>query len=163
MSNYPPSSDPWSGGGAQGPVPQGPAGPPLASWGQRVGAYLIDGLITTAIVLAGFVLGAILGTVSDALGVFFFVVGFIACIVFTGWNLVQQGQTGQTVGKGVLNIRLVRLDGINPPGVGLSVGRYFLHVFIDGALCNLGYLWPLWDQKRQTFADKIVNTVVVVA
>ncbi|MDQ1539752.1 MAG: hypothetical protein QOH29_478, partial [Actinomycetota bacterium] len=25
----------------------------------------------------------------------------------------------------------------------------------------LGYLWPLWDSKRQTFADKILKTVVV--
>jgi uncharacterized RDD family membrane protein YckC len=156
MSEYPPSSDPWSGGTA-------PMGPPLASWGQRVGAYLIDGLIGTGILLAGFLLGAILGTVSDALRVFFIVVGVVATIVFIGWNLVRQGKTGQTVGKGMINIRLVRLDGISPPGVGLSVGRYFLHVFIDGALCNLGYLWPLWDEKRQTFADKIVNTVVVTA
>lgn len=156
MSEYPPSSDPWSGGAA-------PMGPPLASWGQRVGAYLIDGLITTGILLAGFLVSAILGTFSDGLGVFFLVVGVIAGIVFIGWNLVRQGHTGQTVGKGMLNIRLVRLDGITPPGVGLSIGRYFLHVFIDGALCNLGYLWPLWDDKRQTFADKIVDTVVVNA
>ena len=25
----------------------------------------------------------------------------------------------------------------------------------------IGYLWPLWDKKRQTFADKILSTVVV--
>jgi uncharacterized RDD family membrane protein YckC len=25
----------------------------------------------------------------------------------------------------------------------------------------LGYLWPLWDDKRQTFADKICSTVVL--
>lgn len=156
MSNYPPSSDPWSGGG------QGPGGPPLASWGQRVGAYLVDILIGTGIWLVGFVLGSVLGAASDALGVLFLVAGGIGSLVFLFWNLVKQGKTGQTVGKGVLNIRLVRLDGINPPGAGLSIGRYFLHI-IDGLPCYLGYLWPLWDDKRQTFADKIVNTVVVSA
>jgi hypothetical protein len=28
-------------------------------------------------------------------------------------------------------------------------------------LFYLGYLWPLWDAKRQTFADKICSTVVL--
>ncbi|MEA2828116.1 MAG: hypothetical protein QOG43_2555 [Actinomycetota bacterium] len=158
MSNYPPSSDPWSGGGNQGP-----SGPPLASWGQRLGAYLVDGLIGGGIVVVGVILGAVLGTVSDALGVFFVVVGILAGLGFVVWNLIQQGQTGQTVGKKMLDIRLVRLDGQTPPGIGLSFGRYLLHVFIDSAICYLGFLWPLWDQKRQTFADKIVNTVVVTA
>ena len=155
MSNYPPSSDPWSGGAA-------PIGPPLASWGQRVGAALVDGLIGGAIWFVGFLLGSILGNASDALGVFFVVVAAIASIAFFFWNLVQQGKTGQTIGKKTLNIRLVRLDGINPPGAGLSIGRAFLHI-VDQIPCYLGYLWPLWDDKRQTFADKILNTVVVNA
>ena len=29
--------------------------------------------------------------------------------------------------------------------------------------CFLGYLWPLWDAKKQTFHDKIVNTYSVTA
>jgi len=153
MSNYPPSSDPWAGGAA-------PSGPPLASWGQRVGAALVDGLIGGGIYLVGFLLGSVVGNASDAVGVFLFVVAAIASIVFFFWNLVQQGKTGQTVGKKMLNIRLVRLDGINPPGVGLSIGRAFLHI-VDQLPCYLGYLWPLWDEKRQTFTDKILNTVVV--
>jgi uncharacterized RDD family membrane protein YckC len=127
-----------------------------------VGAFLVDWVIGAAISFAGSILGRILGTASDALGVFFVVVGALASFVFVIWNLVRQGQTGQTVGKGVLNIRLVRLDGVTPPGVWLSIGRWLLHI-LDGIPCGLGYLWPLWDKKRQTFADKIVNTVVVSA
>jgi hypothetical protein len=33
---------------------------------------------------------------------------------------------------------------------------------IDGAICGIGWLFPLWDTKRQTIADKIVKSVVVV-
>ena len=33
--------------------------------------------------------------------------------------------------------------------------------FLDSLPCYIGYLWPLWDTKRQTFADKIMNSVVV--
>ena len=61
----------------------------------------------------------------------------------------------------MLSIRLARLDGVTPPGVWLSIGRGILHIIVDALPCYLGFLWPLWDQKRQTFADKIVNTVVV--
>ena len=31
---------------------------------------------------------------------------------------------------------------------------------LDG-LAYVGYLWPLWDDERQTFADKILRTGVV--
>lgn len=159
MSENPMSSDPWSGGA----VPDGPVGPPLATWWQRLAAYLIDGLVATAIMLAGLLLSTVLSAASEALGVFFLVLGILAGFGFVIWNIVQQGQTGQTLGKRVLEIRLVRLDGKTPPGVGLSFGRYLLHIFIDSAVCYLGFLWAIWDPKRQTFGDKIVNTVVVAA
>ncbi|HVF14615.1 MAG TPA: RDD family protein [Acidimicrobiales bacterium] len=155
MSDYPPPADPWSGGAPMG-------APPLASWGLRVGAYLVDALIATGIYLVGLLLGFILGSASDAFRVVVLVPFALASLAFSIWNLVRQGRTGQTIGKGVLNIRLVRLDGINPPGIGLSIGRAFVHI-VDALPCYIGFLWPLWDDKRQTFADKILNTVVVNA
>jgi hypothetical protein len=30
---------------------------------------------------------------------------------------------------------------------------------LDSIVCNLGYLFPLWDAKRQTIADKVMSTV----
>ena len=33
---------------------------------------------------------------------------------------------------------------------------------LDG-VCFIGYLWPIWDAKKQTFADKIMNTYVIKA
>jgi uncharacterized RDD family membrane protein YckC len=33
--------------------------------------------------------------------------------------------------------------------------------FVDAIICYVGFLFPLWDDKRQTLADKIVSTVVV--
>jgi hypothetical protein len=33
--------------------------------------------------------------------------------------------------------------------------------WVDQMACYVGYLWPLWDNKRQTFADKIMGTVCV--
>ena len=47
-----------------------------------------------------------------------------------------------------------------PIGAGLSFVRQLAHI-VDSILCNLGYLWPLWDRKRQTFSDKIMSTIVI--
>jgi uncharacterized RDD family membrane protein YckC len=45
-------------------------------------------------------------------------------------------------------------------GGGMAFVRELAHV-LDGLPCYLGYLWPLWDDKRQTFSDKVCGTVVV--
>ena len=138
-------------GGAGGGVPSAPgqwAGPPLAEWPARVGATLIDSLIISVPYL-------ILSQISVAL----------AYLVYLGlwlYLLYMQGTTGQTVGKKVLKIKLLREADGQPVGVGLSIGRAFVHI-VDALPCLLGYLWPLWDAKKQTFADKILQTVVVKA
>jgi len=35
-----------------------------------------------------------------------------------------------------------------------------LHI-LDALPLFLGFLWPIWDAKKQTFADKIIKSVVV--
>ena len=166
MTSFPPPPpEPPGDGPAWGPPETGGAGYDqlrYASWGARVGAYLLDALAALGIFVAGFVLGAILSTVSDDLGSLAVVAGYIGQIVFFFWNLVRQGRTGQTIGKQALGITLVRLARPGPPGLGLSIGRSFLHI-VDALPCYLGFLWPLWDQRRQTFADKILETVVLAA
>ena len=47
-----------------------------------------------------------------------------------------------------------------PIGFGMSIVRQLAH-FVDGLLFYIGYLFPLWDAKRQTLADKIMSTVVL--
>ena len=53
--------------------------------------------------------------------------------------------------------------GTGPPiGAGLAFVRYLLNI-VNALPCYLGYLWPLWDSHRQTFADKIMSTYVIKA
>ena len=137
-------------------APQQWGGPRLASWGQRVGAYLIDFVLPFAVAV---ILGAVVGAVSDALGALVLGLGYVAAFAFVIWNLVRQGTTGQTVGKKQLGLRLLGEETGQPVGAGLSIGRYFVHV-LDALPCYVGFLFPLWDPKRQTFADKLLKTVV---
>ena len=136
------------------------AGGELAPWGSRAGATILDGLIGAAIVVVAVILGAVLGNVSNGLGVLVLILGYLAALGFGIWQLVVQGQTGQTIGKKQLGIKLVREADGQVVGAGLSIGRAFVHI-LDSIPCYLGYLWPLWDAKKQTFADKILSTVVV--
>jgi uncharacterized RDD family membrane protein YckC len=119
---------------------------------------LLDGLITglpgLIIVIAGLAIG-------HGIGIFIAIIGYLAVVVFGIWNVVfRQGTTGQTLGKSQVGIKLIReIDG-QVVGPGMSFVRQLAHV-VDGFVCDLGYLWPLWDAKRQTFADKICSTIVI--
>lgn len=144
---------------------------PYANWLLRVAATLIDGVLA-GLCMIPFYIGQAAGsttttnpdgttttTVSGGWAALI-ALGPILAIAFTIWNLWRQGKTGQTYGKSVVGTTLLRERTGSPVGGWLSIGRQILHI-IDGIPCYIGYLWPLWDSKRQTFADKIVGTVVV--
>lgn len=134
--------------------------PPYASWGLRVAAALLDAVI---ILVPFYVLFGIGSAVGGGTGALLIAVAYALNLGYAIWNYgLKQGRTGQTIGKGVVHIRLVRDRDGGTLGGGLSFGRYILHI-VDALPCLLGYLWPLWDAKRQTFADKIVSSVVVKA
>ena len=135
-----------------------------ASWVQRVGAYLIDGLLVFVGYIPAVIGGAISGASSDgtsAAGLFLTLVGFVLAISVFVWNTcLQGGRTGYSIGKGALGIKLISERTGQPIGAGMAFVRYLAHI-IDALPCYVGYLWPLWDSKRQTFADKILGTVVI--
>jgi uncharacterized RDD family membrane protein YckC len=138
-----------------GQAPYGyPQAPPsaYANWGLRVGANLIDysGL---AIVAAIFLVAHV------------YAIGYLVDLIAIVWglyNAYQAGATGQSFGKKTVGTRLVNVNTGGVIGGGAGIGRYFLHI-LDALPCYLGFLWPLWDAKRQTFADKIIGSVVVKA
>ena len=159
----PPAQEPPQGYQQPGPVPgyQQP-GPipgyqqpdpslslPFANWGSRVVAALIDYVIPG-------IIADIFRLISPALGAILILVA----LAWTIYNKVIEGQTGQSYGKKVAGTRLISATTGQPIGAGMAVVRWIAHI-IDGLPCLLGYLWPLWDAKRQTFADKIVGTYVV--
>lgn len=73
---------------------------------------------------------------------------------------VWEGRTGRSPGKALLRLRLVDGGGGQPLGVRRAIGRKAAHL-LDGLSCCLGCLWPLWDEQRQTFADKVAGAVVL--
>jgi len=138
-----------------------------ATWLLRVGARLIDGLVMyVPFVLCYIVFGATMDYEtgdSNPLGVAFLIIGSLATIGLWIWNRgIKQGSTGQSIGKKVVGIRLVGADNYQAVGTGKAILRDVLGYILDSA-CILNLLWPLWDQRRQTWTDKVIDTYVVKA
>jgi uncharacterized RDD family membrane protein YckC len=119
-----------------------------ASWGRRVGGRLID---VICVVIPAAILGGVAGsrTVYDIVAI---VVGLAI-----GY---MNGATGQSPGKRVAGLRVQRDPDGSLLGGGLGILREIAHL-LDTFSILIGWFWPLWDKKRQTFADKIVGSVVV--
>jgi hypothetical protein len=112
----------------------------LASWGERAGGYLIDVLIIA-------VPSAIIGLAASS-RLIEQLIAAIGGLIFGYLN----GAYGQTPGKRVLHIKLVREQDQGLLGGGMGIVRWICHL-VDTLALLLGWFWPLWDQKRQTFAD----------
>nr|WSX53551.1 RDD family protein [Streptomyces sp. NBC_00974] len=153
---YPPAGMPGMPAGMPG------AGmPPLAHWGLRVGALLLDGLITVAPMYAlGFIDLAMADDAATAGPGIFFTIGILYTLGMSIYQLYKEGSTGQTIGKKALGISLRREADGSVLGFGMAFVRRLAH-FLDSIACYIGWLWPLWDDKKQTFADKVCGTVVV--
>lgn len=142
------------------PTAMPPSPPPqlrYADWGERVAAFFID--ITLLIVLT--VLVAVLTSPFEPLED----VGGYAWIWGGGYLAWLNGSKGQTPGKAVLGLKVVRdVDGSHLGGlVGVLRGAL---LWIPGVMTGFIFflvsaLWPLGDARKQALHDKMVNAVVI--
>ena len=186
--NYPPPPPPQGGyppppgvGFGAPPAPGQPIGqlPPTAytPWFTRVVAWIIDYIPYMIVVGIGYGieaatqetacvtdtseynLGEFCATGNSTLGVAAFSLSLLVGLAYLLWNYgYRQGTTGSSIGKSIMKFKVVSEKTGQPIGFGLSIVRQLAH-FVDAIICYIGYLFPLWDAKRQTLADKIMTTV----
>jgi uncharacterized RDD family membrane protein YckC len=146
-------------------------------WFTRVVAYVIDSIPVYLLAAVG---GVVLVTMqkveticvadtfcatgndgpSTTAWIIFSVCVLIA-LAFSLWNfVVRQGITGSSIGKQMMKFKVVSEQTQQPTGVVKSLIRQIAHG-IDALICYIGFLFPLWDAKRQTIADKLMKTVCV--
>lgn len=135
-----------------------------ANWIQRVGAYLIDAIPAAILGGIGYAIAGPKvnadGTVEAASALYYvFILLAIAWQVYNRWIL---GGQGASIGKKALGLRLIKEETGQPIGAGLAFLRDLAHV-VDAIICYIGFLFPIWDAKKQTIADKLVKTLVVKA
>ena len=128
----------------------------LAPWRLRVGALAIDVLPAVAVATT---LGLVSFTVP-ARGAWWWVcisVGGLAILLMLVNRLLLPTITGWSLGRALLGIEVLRRDGA-------AVGPWWLLLrdlahLLDTASV-MGWLWPLWDSRRRTFADMLLRTEV---
>ena len=138
-------------------------GQPLAGWWYRVAAALLDGLIVgipaTAVVLA----------IDPAIGV---LIWLTATLTYYPLLMMRQGAgNGQTFGKQIVGIRVVRESGepytYGPAALREFVIKYLLFGVVGGFFLAiptlLDYLWPLWDEQNRALHDMLASSRVVQA
>lgn len=165
-------------------------GVPLASWGRRFAAWIIDGIIIaviSGILITLFVPSyramiddftraiednntqAMNNIVAGSVGTVF-LVGLLSYLFASIYAIAFWVTTSQTIGKMALRISVRRTDRPGPLDLGTAVRRRLLELLsvIPGVnsfysiILLLDGLWPLWDERRQTLHDKIARTQVVV-
>jgi Mce-associated membrane protein len=120
-----------------------------APWRRRALGFVLDGVIA---IIAGVVFSSVFATSNAA------PVGELVAVTLLQW---MQSRTGATFGKAAVGLRLIDLNSGNPPTFVVCVCRWLLH-FLD-AIFLIGFLAPLVTRRKQTFADMIAKTVVVLA
>jgi uncharacterized RDD family membrane protein YckC len=152
---------------------------PYAGWWVRVAAQFVDGLIASAVILVPLIVGLIITfkdsrtdpatdklTGVEPLGIGILVLTGLLYLGFDMWNRgIRVGSKGQSLGKKVVSIRVVKEADGQFLGAGTGLLRWLMSFLLGIISCVqlLDVLWPLWDDKHQTLHDKIVSSVSLKA
>jgi len=139
---------------------------PCASWLRRVVAFLLDNAILAGLMyvavgpgLPPSVLPGIENVRATTDGLPWsdspWMIGAVIAMA------LLQAWTGATPGKRAVGIVVVGRDSGRPVGLLTTVLRWLAHLL--DAILLVGYLRPLWDAERRTFADSLLSTLVVVS
>jgi len=120
----------------------------LANTGARLLAYFVDHILLQMI--ASFALSLMGIGYSFAYTLLFY---------FLYYWLFWTQRDGQTPGKMLMRIKIIRTDG-QPLTAGDCVLRY-LGYYVSTLAFGLGFLWATFDKDNQAWHDKIARTFVV--
>lgn len=133
--------------------------PKIAPIKYRISAAIVDFLI---IWLIGFLMGYLFGdryAYDDSMG--YHLTGFPAFILIAtefGLISIQEGLTGQTIGKRVVRIKVIK-EGTSESSVGSSVIRHLFDI-ID-MIFLIGLIVAAASEKKQRIGDLVAKTIVI--
>ena len=126
-------------------------------WCRRAAAYILRIVLPTSL-LSQLINSVLYGrsSIDGTTGIWVNRVSIIIVCVISACST----RKGQTWSHHLLGLRVVDRDS-NLPISGVRMGLREIAHCVDFASCFIGFLWPLWDNKGQTFADKIMKTTVI--
>ena len=146
---------------------QAVSGPPVVAGdvhvtGRRVLAIIVDGLVLGVLF---WVMSLIFGASSAEGGMASASLGTLGTLLYLilafAYFTLLEGNRGQTLGKMLLGIKVVREDNGEVPGLGAAAIRTVLRL-IDGIFAYLvGFIAIQISSKNQRLGDMAANTLVV--
>ncbi len=137
----------------------------LASHARRLGGWAIEAALLTAVwVIAVLILFPVMDGAAEGM----LIAPAVAVAVWLLW-LLRVAPRGQTPGKQLLGLYVVRADG-SVAGLGhmllrevalKGVGLWLSTAVTFGFAWVIAALWCLWDKDRQCLWDKVAGTRVV--
>jgi len=85
--------------------------------------------------------------------------GMVVAVFAPGVYFWLGNSLGGTFGKRISGLAVVDEAG-NPPGLARGLVRYLVSI-VSAVAVYVGYLWMIWDGKKQTWHDKAAGTYVV--
>jgi uncharacterized RDD family membrane protein YckC len=139
----------------------------VANHGQM--AYQGVGIRFVSLVIDSIIIGIIIGALGTILGVEMmesgtapWYWGVFSFIIYLAYYTYLEGSRGQTIGKMITRIKVVREDG-RPIDMNQALTRNILRI-IDGFIGYLIGAILIWrSDKKQRLGDRWANTVVVKA
>ena len=161
-----------------------PGGYPLADFGQRLVARLIDGailggvasvilvplyiyilfiVIEPSVTVDGEIVDPATNVVLPLLGFVAFVLVFTLALAYV-YEVEMMFRSGQTLGKRIMKIRIIPVDPAQTLTRGHAARRFLVHqgAGLVPVLSWVDGLYQLWDKPyRQCLHDKFATTLVI--
>jgi uncharacterized RDD family membrane protein YckC len=133
--------------------------PKTASFLRRMGAITYDAMLLFGVLfVAAIPLVLIEPDTREIPGVEWLIRAYLltACFAYFGWCWHHGGQT---LGMRAWKVRLMGRDGVTPRKRDLVVR--FLAAILSWLLLGGGYLWILFNSRREALHDRLSRTIIV--
>ena len=127
----------------------------LAGLFARLIANIIDGFLLILIFMLLLFVLSFIGGDSSMPGLQ--VIGLVIPVGYHWYFWTRRD--GQTPGKFVLKIRVIKADGT--PLTDTDAVIRAIGYNVSSIICGLGYIWAIFDKNNQTWHDKLARTYVV--
>lgn len=144
--------------------------PQLASRWSRLFAKLVDTaaivvIVAVAALVAGFLQG--FGVAEDTTLILGVGLGGLGALGLLGYNLNRLHSHGQTLGKQVFKIRIVRSQSLSPVSLSRLIGLRYLPIYLGSNIPFIGSFLALFNvlmifaNDRRCLHDHIADTTVI--
>lgn len=141
----------------------------LASRGTRLIAYILDSIIASAIIFVLMFIGIMMdggfsATGEQSGGIMTLLLTFVGLVAAIGINIYLLAKNGQTIGKAIMKIKIVRSSGDEADLMHSFVLRYVLNGIIAMIpLYGLIDILFIFNEDQRCIHDRIADTIVVQA